>query len=321
MSGRDEAERWTAKPVTGRVFLTGATGFVGRNILSAIGDRPIRVLVRDLRRGPALAGPNIEIVEGDVTKPETLRGVMDGCEAAIHLVAIISEEGGATFDSVIRQGTVNVVHEANRADVARIIHLSALGTRNDPRYGYYEAKWQAEQAIKQSGIPWTIFRPSVIFGPGDEFITTLAGLVKLAPVVPVVGSGKSAFQPISVGEVATAVALALTDPSTASQIYELGGGKIYTYEEMIDAIAGQLDLAKPKIHVPAALMKLIVRLAQPLPPKLRPPVTYEQLKMLAIDNVSEASATSRFIGRDPLRLEDGIDYIGGANPERAAAVA
>lgn len=321
MSGSNQSIQPTAEPVTGKVFLTGGAGFVGRNIINSLVDHPMRVLVRDRRSASDFAKPGIEVVEGDVTKPETLRGVMDGCDAVIHLVAIISEEGNATFDTVIRQGTVNVVHEAKRAGVARMVHMSALGTRNDPRFGYYEAKWQAEQAVKRSGIPWTIFRPSVIFGPGDEFITTLARLVSAAPVIPIVGTGKSAFQPVSVNEVVAAFATALADPSTAGQIYELGGGTTYTYEEMIDVISRQLGRTKPKIHVPTALMKLVVSLARPLPPMLRPPVTQEQLKMLAIDNATDKSATSKFIGRSPLSLEDGIDYIGGSKSNRSPAVA
>jgi NADH dehydrogenase len=289
--------------------LTGGTGFVGRTIIKVLGERPMRVLVRNKRDARDIAGSNIEIAEGDVTRPETLRGVMDGCEAVIHLVAIISEEGGLTFDTVIRQGTVNVVNEAKRAEVARLLHMSALGARNDPRFGYFEAKWQAEQAVMGSGIPWTIFRPSVIFGPGDEFITTLAQLVKLAPVIPVVGSGKSKFQPVSVGEVVQAFVRALDDPASAGNIYELGGGKVYEYEQMLDVIAAKLGKKKPKFHVPVGLMMPVVTLSKSLPKALRPPVTSEQLKMLAVDNCSDASSTADLIGRPAMRLEDGIDYI------------
>ncbi len=310
-----------AQPVTGRVFITGGAGFVARNIIDALGDRPMRVLVRSQSDAASMAAEDVEVVSGDVTKPDTLRGAMDGCEAVIHLVAIISEEGGATFDRVIRQGTINVIDEAKRAGASRLLHMSAMGTRNDPRFGYFEAKWQAEKAVERSGIPWTIFRPSVIFGPGDGFITTLAGLVKVAPIIPVVGAGRSKFQPIAVGEVALAYTRALEDPSTAGHIYELGGGKTYTYEEMLDVIALRLDVAKPKVHVPTALMKAVVRISSPLPKSLRPPVTSEQLKMLAIDNSTSTSATSELIGREPIRLEDGLDYIGRESGTHALSTA
>ncbi|MFM8594404.1 MAG: SDR family oxidoreductase, partial [Chloroflexota bacterium] len=141
------AESMKAVPVTGRIFITGGTGFVGSNLLKALGNRPVRVLVRDKAKCGLTPSSTMEIVQGDVTTPETLTGAMDGCEAVVHLVAIIAEEGKRTFDLLIRQATVNVVEEAKRAGIKRFLHMSAMGTRNDPHYGYFEAKWQAEQAV------------------------------------------------------------------------------------------------------------------------------------------------------------------------------
>lgn len=304
-----ETDTSVPAPVSGRVFVTGGTGFVGGNIRRALGARPLRLLVRDRVRYAQLTTGDVELVEGDVTRPDSLRGAMDGCEAVVHLVAIISEEGGATFDGVIRQGSVNVVEEAKRAGIRRVLHMSAMGTLDDPRYGYFEAKWQAEQAVKGSGIPWTIFRPSIVFGPGDGFINVLAGLVRVGPVIPVVGDGKSRFQPVAVEEVAESFERALDDPTTVGQTYELGGGQIYTYEQLLDVIAAKLGKKKPKVHVPVGLMMPVVRLTKPLPKALRPPVTEEQLKMLSIDNSSDLSATADLIGRPPIKLEDDLDYI------------
>lgn len=298
-------------PVSGRIFITGGGGFVGSNLRRALSGRPLRLLVRNRSEPASLAdGADVELVEGDVTDPVSLRGAMDGCEAVIHLVAIISEQGGATFDGVIRRGTENVVAAAQEAGVRRFLHMSAMGTRDDPRYGYFQAKWRAEQAVKDSGLAWTIFRPSVIFGPGDEFINTLASLVKVAPIIPVVGDGKSKFQPVAVGEVAEAFINALVDPATNGHVYELGGGQIYGYEQMLDVIAAKLGKKKPKIKIPIAVMMPIVKLSKALPAALRPPVTEEQLRMLAIDNATSDSATAELIGRPPLTLEEGIDYIG-----------
>ena len=293
----------------GRIVLTGSTGFVGTNLRAALGNRPLRLLVRDTTKAAHLAAEHVELLEGDITKPESLHGTMNGCATAINLVAIIAETGGATFDTVIRQGTVNALAEAKRAGISRFIQMSALGAMNDPRYGYMEAKWQAEEAVKASGLDWTIFRPSIIFGKGDEFITTLASLIRKAPVIPVVGDGQSKFQPVAVAEVAESFVRALDDPGTIGQTYELGGGQIYPYEGLLDVIAAKLGKRKPKVHVPVRLMMPIVKLSKPLPKALRPPVTEEQLKMLALDNCTDHSATARLIGRPPLRLEDGIDYI------------
>ncbi|HEV2107395.1 MAG TPA: NAD(P)H-binding protein [Thermomicrobiales bacterium] len=293
----------------GPVFVTGGTGFVGGNIREALRGRPLRLLVRDKVKAAAEAEAGIELVEGDVTRPESLRGAMDGCSAVVHLVAIISEEGGATFDGVIHHGTVNVLEEASRAGIGRFIQMSALGARDDTRFPYLQAKWRAEQAVQASGIPWTIFRPSVIFGPGDEFINQLASVVRKFPIIPVVGDGQSTFMPVAVKEVAAAFRRALDDPATIRQIYELGGGKVYTYEAMLNVIAAKLGKRKPKVHVPVSLMMPVVTFSKPLPKALRPPVTEEQLKMLALDNSTDQNAIAELIGQPPTALEDGIDYI------------
>ncbi|MDQ3467431.1 MAG: complex I NDUFA9 subunit family protein [Chloroflexota bacterium] len=296
-------------PISGRILITGGTGFVGSAIQSALAGRPLRLLVRNPAKHAHQATDLVEVVEGDVTDAESLRRTMDDCEAVIHLVAIIDERGGATFDKVIRQGSVNVIDEAQRAGVTRLLHMSALGAIHDPKFAYFEAKWQAEQAVQRSPLAWTIFRPSIIFGPGDGFITVLANLVSAAPLVPVVGSGESTFQPIRVNEVAASYARALDDPKTIGQIYELGGGQIYTYEEMIDLLKVKLGKRGLNIHIPVPLMKLVVSMSQPLPEKLRPPVTSEQLKMLAVNNSTASSATASLIGHEPTRLEDALDYI------------
>ncbi len=297
-------------PQSGRILLAGGTGFVGNNLRRALAGHRIRLLVRDLAKYQSLAGDTIELVEGDITDTASIRGAADGCSTVINLVAIIEESGKRTFDLVNRQGTENLLNEAKQAgSVDHFIQMSALGADNNPRYGYMNAKWQAEQAVKNSGIPWTIFRPSIIFGPGDGFINVLAGLVRSFPIIPVVGSGESKFQPVAVEEVAEVFARAVTDPSMINQTYELGGGKVYTYEELLDAISAKLGKPKRKAHVPVGLMMPVVVLSKPLPKSLRPPVTEEQLKMLALDNCTDNSATGDLIGRPPLRLEDAMDYI------------
>lgn len=298
----------TPSPAAARVFVTGGTGFVGQSIVRAISDHPLRLMVRKPREGAD--GSGIEHVQADVTDPASLVGKMEGCEIVVHLVGIIEETGNATFDGIIREGTENVLTEAKRAGVRHFVHMSALGARNDPRYGYHTAKYRAEQAVMNSGLTYTIFRPSVIFGPGDGFINTLAGVVRSFPVIPVVGSGNTRFQPVQIGDVADAFARAVNDPeTTAGQVYELGGDRSYTYLQMLDAIARELGTSKPKIKVPVQLMKIVVAASKPLPPALRPPVTSEQLKMLSLDNSTSESATETLIGRKPVALENGIGYI------------
>jgi uncharacterized protein YbjT (DUF2867 family) len=289
-----------------RILITGGTGFVGTNIRQRLADHTVRILTHS---NPGTLASNEQAVPGSVSDPASIALAADECDTVVHLVAIIDESGGQTFDEVIRQGTRNVVSATQQAGVRRFIHMSALGAQPNPDYPYLAAKAGAEEAVQQSGMDWTIFRPSVIFGPGDGFINVLADLVRKAPILPVVGDGLSKFQPVAVGDVADAFRRAIDDPATASHTYELGGSAVYTYEQMLDLIAAKLGKSPRKVHVPVGLMKTVVSLSSPLPRSIRPPVTQEQLRMLALDNTSTQPATESLIGRRPLALAEAIDYI------------
>jgi uncharacterized protein YbjT (DUF2867 family) len=292
----------------GTILITGGTGFVGSALRQRLAGSPMRILARHPDR--AGQAPSAEIVRGNVLDPPSLRNAMEDVDAVIHLVAIIAERGELTFDAIIRQGTTNVVTAAANAGVRRFIHVSTLGAQDNSAYPYLQAKWRSEAAVRSAPIDWTIARPSVMFGPGDGFITVLADLIRRAPIVPVVGDGTSKFQPVAIGDITDAIQRMLDDPGTIGKTYELGGGEIYTYEELIDLIAGHLGKSRPKVHLPVGLMKAAVALSRPLPSRLRPPVTKEQLRMLAVDNCTDQSATESLIGRPALSLRNGLDYLG-----------
>ncbi len=200
-----------------RVFVTGATGFVGRAVVHALcaHGHSVRCLVRrgsehDLRGFEA-----IERVEGDVLARRGLEEGIAGCDTLIHLVGIIREHpaAGVTFERLHTQATVRVLEAATAAGARRFIHMSALGTRPAARARYHATKWAAEEAVRASGLPWTIFRPSIIYGPGDGFVTMLARIVRRLPIVPVFGSGGSRLQPVSLRVVAEGFARALDQPA------------------------------------------------------------------------------------------------------------
>ncbi|MDQ2682221.1 MAG: NAD(P)H-binding protein, partial [Chloroflexota bacterium] len=205
-----------------RILITGGTGFVGSAIRRQLADHDVRLLVRSPQSVTDRGSASLAI--GDVLDPASLVLAMQQIDTVIHLVAIIEESGGKTFDRIIREGTENVVAAAQEAGARRFINMSAIGARPDPAYPYLNAKWGAEEAVRGSGLDWTIFRPSVIYGPGDGFINVLANLIRKAPLIPVVGSGRSLFHPVAVGEVAEAFSRAVDDPATAGQTFELGGG-------------------------------------------------------------------------------------------------
>ena len=291
------------------ILVTGATGFVGRHIVRALRDRgkPVLALVHTPERAQVIGDTGAEIIAGDILEPASLQRIPSEVEAVVHLVGIISERGHQTFQGVMHQGVRNVVGWAKGAGVRRIVHMGALGVREDPKLPYFYAKWQGEQVVAQSGIPYTIFRPSIQFGEGDEFINKLAAVVKAFPLVPIVGSGKALFHPIAVEEVAECFARALDDSAFEDRTVELGGPEHLTYEQIIDIIARTLGVRRVKVHLPVSAMQVPVALMQLLLP--RPPATQGQLDMLKVDNITEVDATERAFGFTPRSLEGNIGFI------------
>jgi NADH dehydrogenase len=305
------------------ILVTGGTGYVGHRLVEKLRARsePVRLLVRNLERAQKYAGGNVSLVQGDVTDPATLAAALAGVKTIINLVAVIRERpGGITFERLNYQGTVNIVDAAKAAGVQRFIQMSALGAHADPKLPYMDTKFRAQQYVQQSGLDWTVFQPSVIFGEGDEFITTLADLVRKpllflpAPFLPVVGNGKTKFQPVSREDVIDAFIKALDDRETVGKVYQLGGPQVLTYSEMLDVIMAKLGKKRGKIHVPVALMRPAVAIMDKVLAK--PPVTPAQLSMLSLDNSAPESATQSLIGRAPLALAAGIDYITNSNGAR-----
>src|SRR4029453_2122418 len=227
-------------PATRRVFLTGATGFVGHAVIRALRAHgyAVRCLVRrgselDLRGLEA-----IERVEGDVLSPAALERDMEGCDTVVHLVGIIREERAnlSTFERIHTQGTINVLEAAATTGVRRYVHMSALGVRPGARARYHRSKWAAEEAVRASPIPWTIFRPSIIYGRGDRFVNILAGLIRRYPVGPVIGSGQQRLQPVPVEHVAEAFARAVELPASVKHTYDVGGPDAVTMVQLLDLI-------------------------------------------------------------------------------------
>src|SRR5205823_9932145 len=165
-----------------------------------------------------------------------------GCDTVIHLVGIIREHKsrGITFDRIHRQGTVNVIDAAARAGARRFLHMSALGARPGARARYHQTKWAAEEAVRESPLAWTIFRPSVIYGPGDGFISLLAGMVRRLPVVPVIGDGRQRLQPVAVEQVAAGFARAVTVEASVKQAYAVAGPDAVSMVDLLTMLGATL---------------------------------------------------------------------------------
>lgn len=282
-------------------MVLGATGFVGKHLTNHL-----------LAEGYSVTGVSREerpLPEGalwrraDVVSGEGLEDAMEGAAAVINLVGIIRERGGATFERVHVTGAHNAVKAMRAAGVKRLLQMSALGAAPTSDSAYQRSKARAEAAVAASGVQHTVLRPSLIFGPGDEFFgETLKGLVTAAPVVPVVGSGEYRFRPIYVGDVARAFASALRRPETIGGAFDLTGPAEYTLRELLRLVMAELELRKPLVGVPLPLVRFGARLLAPFP---WAPVTPDQLAMLVEGSSGNPAPAARALGLNltPLKGE------------------
>ena len=290
-----------------KVFLTGATGFVGGHLLKRLLSQghSVRALARDPQKASLPSEPHLELAQGDVIEGIGLDAGMRGCDAAIHLVGIIVESRGATFERVHHLGTRNVVEAAQRNKIARFVQMSALGARPDGVSEYQTTKWKAEEAVRQGGIPWCILRPSLIFGPGDGFVTQMLDVMRKAPLFRVVpGDGKPRFRPVFIDDVTACFAQALTCAAATSQTLELGGGDDLSLNEILAEIAQCAGIRKPAIHLPMPLMAIGAAIAQTVFP--RPPVTPGQFRMLKEGSTCDIGPMKRIFGLMPIGFREGL---------------
>jgi NADH dehydrogenase len=284
-----------------KVFVTGGTGFVGREVirqLLAAGHEPV-CLVRPGSEDKLPGGAGLSGRPGDVTDPASLEGALQGCQAVIHLVGIIREfaERGVTFDRLHRQATANLVAAAEAQQIRRFVHMSSNGACENAATGYTRSKWQAEQILRGSDLCWTIFRPSVIFGAEDDFCNRLAELIRRLPVVPVVGNGRYRIAPVAVEDVAAGFVAALRTRASEGRIYPVCGRDSFSYNELLDLIGRALGRSRVrKSHHPLFLVKPVVACLQNLPGF---PLTSDQLTMLMAGNVCDPQSWIEDFGIEP----------------------
>ncbi|MHB8844794.1 MAG: SDR family oxidoreductase [Nitrospirota bacterium] len=288
------------------ILITGASGFVGRHLVRRLRQEglAVRAVVRTPAKAQALADLGAEVVPGDINDPASLTAAAQGCDKVIHLVGIIQKGRGFTFRSVHIEGTRNVLDAADRAGVKHFLFQSALGTRENAKSEYHKTKFEAEKLVKASGIPFTILRPSLIYGPGDLFTVRLAEMIKLSPVLPVVGSGRSKIQPIYIEDVVTCIIKIITNGKHLGKTYEIGGPEQLNYMEVTRAIAGALGVDRPMVHVPMFFVGPMAKLAETFLPKA--PVTTDQLIMLQEDTVCDRNDLQETFGIEPVKFREGL---------------
>ena len=299
-----------------KLLVTGSTGYVGHYIVKALlaAGHSVVSVSRDAAKSKTASGATLEVfgqVEyrmGDISNGNGLKEAMIGVDAVIHLVGIIAEKGLQTFQRVHVDGTRNVLEAAKSAGVKRYLHMSALGASANAISGYSSSKFQAEELVRASSLDWTIFRPSLVFGVGDDFFgRVLRSLVSSAPIVPQIGDGHFPFRPIWVGDVANCYLQALEKPETIGKIYELVGPKEYTFAQLLDLEQAALGLKKPKIAVPVPIMDIMVPLMNIVPAIA--PITKDQYAMLKAGNTGNPEIMNKTFKLEQRQLETELPVI------------
>ena len=296
-----------------KVLVTGGTGFVGTHLVNRLLHRghEVAVLARDPRKTRNRYNRPVETVPGDVLDASTLVPAAAGRDAVVHLVGIISESGSQTFDRMHREATERVVAAASEAGVSRYLHMSAMGSAEDSPSEYGRTKAAGEKAVRESGLSWTIFRPSVVFGPGDGFVSLLASLVAGNPgFIPVIGPGTTRFQPVAVEDVARVFADALEKPETAGRRFEIGGPDTLSLNDVYREIAAAVGKPrKPLVHFPLWYGRILASVFEALARRgilASPPLTRDQLRSLERDNAADLSGTLAVFGGEWKRFRPGI---------------
>jgi len=276
------------------ILVTGAAGYVGNNTVRRLVElgKPVRAMVRNPDKAKQRLGDlgdKIEIVAGDVGNRDSLKPLMQEVSAVIHLVAIPMEKGGATYEDVNYQGTINVVDAALAAGVPRLINMCQNGARPDHYSRFLRSKGRAQEYVAQSALKWTAVRPSVIFGPQDEFFNAFARLIRLTPLVfPLIGGGTALFQPVSVYDVVEVILRSLDDDSTIGHEYELGGPEVLSLGEIEKRILKAMDTSRTMINAPVGLLRPAVWVMEKTLPGA--PVNLTLLELLKEPNVVKDNA-------------------------------
>lgn len=295
------------------VLVAGGTGFIGSHIvrrLRADGHRVI-VMSRNPDRARGKLPQGVELRRGDTADASTLGPALEGVEVVVAAVQfpnhpVENPRRGYTYVKVDGEGTVRLVDAARRAGVHRFIYLSGAGTREGQTKPWFIAKLMAEKAVRESGIPYTIFQPSWVYGPEDRSLNKFATFARVLPFVPVIGSGRTRVQPLHVDDLAAAVAASLTTEAAVNQTYEIGGPEELTMDEIIRTMLRVMGRRKPLLHSPAGLMKVATWPLQFLP---APPLSPGAVDFVLMEEPVDSTAVLRDLRLRLTPLADGLGYL------------
>ena len=297
------------------VAIAGGSGFIGRAIarrLGAMTATRVRVLSRNLERARArLSGLNAEFVAADVTNPASLASALTGATAVVGAMQfdgfpVENPSRGLTFDRVDYGGTVALLEAAKQAGVAQYVYISGAAADESSSHPAFRAKGRAERAVRESGIAYTILRPSLVYGLEDRVVNGMARALRFLPVFAVPGSGQQKLQPVLVDDVAACVALALSGRGR-NGAYDVGGPDAMTFDDLIRLVMKISGRRRPIVHIPEAPMRAAAALAEKLP---RPPITRDALAFVLADNLCNIEPLVAEFGIKLTPASVGLKYLG-----------
>jgi NADH dehydrogenase len=284
------------------ILVTGGTGFVGSHVLRRLIETEPRGSVRTLvrNRAKAIFPEGVSIVEGDITRPESLPAAVAGVDVIIHAAAITGdrkEPYRGAYDRTNRVGTENLMSAAKGAGVKRLVVVSGLGCRQAPAGTYMATRWGMEEAVRGSGIPFVILQPSVLFGAGAPFVAALAGLARVLPVLPLVGGGRTRFQPLWIEDLVTCLVASKSSETPAGRALPLGGSEWATFKEVLQTICRAMSVRRLLVPLPMPIAQLQATLMNAV---LRnPPLTPAALELFGFDNATDLDAVDKAFGFHP----------------------
>jgi len=276
-----------------KVFITGGTGFVGSVVTEKIksSGASVTLLERNKKKIPHLKELGFEVFEGMLEEKDAVDDFLSAnkFDAIINLIGIIRSLPGFSFQKVHVDYVKILLELARKNNIERFIHMSALGAASVSDSEYFSTKYEGESLVRNSGLKWTVFRPSLIFGDNAGFFDDLISLVKTRAFVPIIGTGETKFAPIDVFSVAAAYSNSLYNEKTINKVFQLCGPDTYTFEEMIDLIMEISPPKKLKIHAPSFIAEKSLNFIEKLSSSLskNAPITADQIRMLKYDNICE----------------------------------
>ena len=289
------------------VTVFGGSGFIGRHLIRRLCAKGYRVRVAVRRPNEALflkpmgdVG-QVQLVQANIRDDRSVAASVAGSTMVVNLVGILFESGKQKFGAVQGDAPGRIGAAAKAAGVKRVVHISAIGANAESDAKYARSKAAGEDAIKGAFPNATILRPSIVFGPEDDFFNRFASLARMFPFLPLIGGGETKFQPVYVGDVAEAIMATLEDDSAAGKTFELGGPRVYTFRELMEIVLRETDRRRPLIKIPAGLAKFQAAFLQMAP---NPMLTVDQVRLLAYDNVvSEGAKGFKALGIEPTTVE------------------